>query len=271
MFDYCIDEKRLSHINCRRIEDSIQIDGNLEKKAWKEAEKSNRFVDIVNGDKAFLNTQAASLWDEKALYIAFWVEEPSVQASFTERDSRVWFDNDVEVFLDGEDCYYEFEINAYGTIYENFFIYQDALKKESRFDVPQFDLYSQNVDILSGFQDVSRYKKHKRGRRWAFLDWDFPGLKSAVKVDGKINDPSNVDKGWTVELAFPWEGLKTLNPGKTWPPAEGETLRCQFFRFEALRYHGKTVNESVGWALNEHGCYDSHIPENFAFLHFCGC
>lgn len=31
---------------------------------------------------------------------------------------------------------------------------------------------------------------------------------------------------------------------------------------------GKTVAESAGWALNEHGAYDSHIPENFAYLHF---
>jgi hypothetical protein len=100
------------------------------------------------------------------------------------------------------------------------------------------------------------------------MDWDFPGLKSAVKIDGKINDPSSVDKGWTVELAFPWEGFKILSPGKTWPPKEGDSLRCQLFRFEALRYHGKTVSESVGWALNEHGSYDSHIPENFAYLHF---
>jgi hypothetical protein len=42
----------------------------------------------------------------------------------------------------------------------------------------------------------------------------------------------------------------------------------QFFRFEALRYHGKTVAESAAWALNEHGALDSHIPENFAYLHF---
>jgi hypothetical protein len=77
-----------------------------------------------------------------------------------------------------------------------------------------------------------------------------------------------VDKGWTVELAFPWEGFKILSPGKAWPPKEGDELRAQFFRFEALRYHGRTVSESVGWALNEHGVYDSHIPENFAYLHF---
>ncbi|MDR2434621.1 MAG: hypothetical protein LBD47_08640 [Treponema sp.] len=33
------------------------------------------------------------------LYAAYWIEEPDVRASFTERDSLIWFDNDVEVFL----------------------------------------------------------------------------------------------------------------------------------------------------------------------------
>ena len=265
---YLISEDRIAHLNCRRIKEAISIDGNLEKPVWKQAEKSRRFVDMVNGEQAFLNTQVAALWDEKALYIGFWIEEPVLSASYKERDSLIWFDNDVEVFFDGEDCYYEFEINTYGTIYEVFFIYQDALKKGSRFDIPEFDLFNRDVDVLSGFQDAGRFKKHKRGRRWAFMDWDFPGLKSAVKTEGKINDPSVIDKGWTVELAFPWDGFKTLSPGKTWPPREGDSLRAQFFRFEALRYHGKTINESIGWSLNEHGSYDSHIPENFAYLHF---
>jgi len=257
-----------AQINCHRVKEPIHVDGDLEKPAWKEAEKSGNFVDLVTGEQAFLNTRMASLWDDKRLYIGFWVEEPALRASLTERDSLVWFDNDVEVFFDGEDCYYEFEINTYGTVYEVFFIYQDALKKGSRFDIPEFDLHERNVDILCGFQDSTRYKKHKRGRRWAFMDWDFPGLESAVKVEGKINDPSTVDKGWSVELAFPWEGFRTLQPGKAWPPKAGDSLRFQCFRFEALRYHGKTVSESVGWALNKHGAYDSHTPENFACLRF---
>ena len=149
-----------------------------------------------------------------------------------------------------------------------FFIYQDALKKGSRFDIPEFDLHTRDVDVLSGFQDASRFRKHKRGKRWAFMDWDFPGMKCGVKVDGKINDPGTVDSGWNVELAFPWEGFKTLSPGNSIPPRAGDMLRAQFFRFQALHYHGKTISESVGWSLNEHGSYDSHIPENFAYLHF---
>jgi hypothetical protein len=153
-------------------------------------------------------------------------------------------------------------------VYEVFFIYQDALKKGSRFDTPEFDLYERNVDVLSGFQDYTRFGKHRRGKRWAFMDYDFPGLKTAVQVDGRINDPSHIDKGWTVEIALPWEGIAKMLPCWKFPPEEGEELRAAFFRFEALRYHGRTVQESVGWALNEHGVYDSHIPENFSRLRF---
>jgi hypothetical protein len=265
---YRVSEDRIAHYTCRRAKEPFGIDGDLEKPVWKNAEKSRPFVDIVTGEQAFLGTRMAALWDEKALYIAYWVEEPAVRASLTERDSLIWFDNDVEVFLDGQDCYYEFEINALGVVYEVFFIYQDALKRGSRFDTSQFDLYSRNVDVLSGFQDPARFKKHPRGRRWAFMDFDFPGMRSAVRVEGKINDPSVIDKGWTVELAFPWEGFRILRPDKNFPPKEGDTFRAQFFRFEALRCNGKTISESAGWALNEHGVYDSHIPENFACLHF---
>jgi hypothetical protein len=51
---------------------------------------------------------------------------------------------------------------------EVFFIWQDAYKKGSVFDKPEFDLLSQQVDVLGGFQDSMRFGKHPRGKRWAF-------------------------------------------------------------------------------------------------------
>jgi hypothetical protein len=265
---YGAPEEALAHYTCLRTRDRIHINGNLDKPVWRSAPKSPRFVDLVSGEPGFYDTRMACLWDDWALYVGFWIEEPQVRATLTERDSFIWFDNDVEVFLGGDDCYYEFEINALGTIYEVFFIYQDALKRGSRFDRPEFDLYNRNVDVLGGFQDASRVGRHPRGKRWAFMDWDFPGLQSAVRVDGVINDPAHIDKGWTVELAFPWSGMASLVARQTFPPKEGDTLRASFSRFEALRYHGKSVAESPGWALNAHGVYDSHIPECFSYLHF---
>ncbi|GLH73827.1 hypothetical protein GETHLI_23290 [Geothrix limicola] len=267
---YGIPEDQLAHYTCLRAPEAFAIDGNLDKAAWRAAPKSHRFVDLVSGEPGFFDTRVACLWDERALYVGFWIQEPQVRATLTERDSFIWFDNDVEVFFGGEDCYYEFEVNALNTIYEVFYIYQDALKRGSRFDRPEFDLYTRDVDVLCGYQDASRIGKHPRGKRWAFMDWDFPGLQSAVQVQGRLNDPKHLDQGWTVELAFPWEGMKALFANRPFPPREGDTLRASFSRFEALRYHGKTVQESPGWALNAHGVYDSHIPECFSVLHFSG-
>ena len=199
---YRAPEEKLEYYTVHRASGPVTVDGNLGKPVWRSVPRT------------------AFLWDEKALYVGFWAEEPQVRASLTDRDSYIWFDNDndVEVFFAGEDCYYEFEINALDTVYEVFFIHRDAFKKGSRFDIPEFDLYDR-------------------------------------KVDGVINDPSKVDKGWTVELAFPWEG---------------EVLRASFSRFEALRYQGKTGAESAAWALNENGVYDSHVPEFFSYLHSGG-
>jgi hypothetical protein len=267
---YGCDEKELAHYTCHRAPRKLAIDGRLDKLAWREAPKSPRFVDLVTGVPGFLETRMASLWDDENLYVAFWVSEPNVQARLKERDSLVWTENDVEIFIGGEDCYYEFEINALGTVYEVFYVWQDALKKGSRFDVPEFDPLARKVDVLGGFQDGMRYGKHPRGARWAFMDWDFPGLRTAVQVQGTLNDSSDIDEGWTAEIAFPWRGMKHLAGKRPSPPRDGDVWRMDFSRFELLVNCGVTVEPHPGWALNKHGVYDSHIPECFSFIHFSG-
>ncbi len=267
---YGCDEKDLGHYTCHRTNDKIIVDGRLSEPCWQRATKSPRFVDMVSGAPGFLDTRMAALWDDENLYLGFWVEEPNVQAKFTERDSPVYFENDIEVFIGGLDCYYEFQINARGTIYEVFYIWQDAYRRGGFAQMPEFDLQTRTVDVLGGFQDGMRYKKHPRGRRWAFMDWDFPGLQAAVQVDGTLNNPAIVDRGWTVELAFPWSGMEPLAQGRALPPRDGDVWRMDFSRFEALQANGRLIDPSVGWSFNKHGIYDSHIPECFTCVHFSG-
>lgn len=263
----CPDEQ-LQHYVCRKTESRIEIDGNLDKPCWRNAQRSPRFVDLVTGAPSFWDTRMASLWDEECLYVAYWVDEPEVRADLTKRDSLIYFENDVEIFVGGEDCYYELELNALGTVFEVFYIWQDAYHRGSRFDRPEFDLYSRDVDILGGYQDTLRDGKHPRGRRWAFRDWDLPGLRVATSIDGTINDPGVVDRGWTAELALPWRGMEVLAGSRPIPPQAGDVWRMDFSRFEALRYNGVAAPVSAGWALNSHGVYDSHIPECFSYVHF---
>ena len=36
-------------------------------------------------DPGYFDTRAAALWDDQNLYVAFWLEEPFVEAQLTER------------------------------------------------------------------------------------------------------------------------------------------------------------------------------------------
>jgi hypothetical protein len=56
--------------------------------------------------------------DGSSIYLYYQVEEPEIRAVNTEFNSPVWEDSCVEFFLafGGEDGYYNFEINAIGTV-----------------------------------------------------------------------------------------------------------------------------------------------------------
>jgi cellulose/xylan binding protein with CBM9 domain len=271
---YGCSEEDVAHYTCYRTRTPPTVDGRLADAAWRKAPKSPRFVDMVTGDPALLDTRAAALWDDQSLYIGFWIEEPFVEARLTERDSLIFMENDVEIFIDGGDCYYEFEINALGTIYEVFFIWQDAYTRGSRFDVPEFDLLAHKALSFAGNYDRAGatfwWGTHPRKARWAFLDWDFPGLHSAVHVAGTINDRSVVDRGWTVELAFPWAGMRWLADGRALPPRDGDVWGMFFGRFERLETAGALPQPQPAWCWNKHGVLDTHVPECFTRVHFSG-
>jgi hypothetical protein len=265
-------EPEIGRYRCCRTRTPIEIDGDLSKPCWQKAARSPRFVDMVTGRPGYFDTRAAALWDDTAFYVAFWIEEPFVEAALKERDSLVFNENDIEVFIDGGDSYYEFEINALGTVYEVFFLWQDAHRAGGRFDVPEFNPLARRALSFGGNYDRTGNTfwkgTHPRGNRWAFLDWDFPGLRSGVRVDGKINDPTVIDKGWTVELAFPWAGMKWLANGRSLPPEPGDAWRMFFGRFEKLTPSGIEVEPHPAWAWNAHGIYDTHLPERWTSVEF---
>lgn len=237
------------------------IDGKLDEAMWKNAVRSDPFRDLIRGSKAHLDTRAAVKWDDEYLYVAYWIEEPDVKATLTKRDAPIYQDNDVELFIAGEDGYYEFEINAYGTIYEVLFFWEEAFQRKGYAEMPQF---SRKDTLVRPFNGVG-FKNHPRGKRIGFWNWDYPGLQSAVHVDGTLNNSADRDKGWTVELALPWKGLAILATGdaRSIPPKPGDNWRMDFSRFNT--YKG-SKDDSGGWAWSPHGVWDSHVPECFTYV-----
>lgn len=228
------------HYDCRRALAPLRIDGRLDKAAWQEAPWSDWFVDIQGASlpQPRFKTRMKLLWDDQYLYVGAELEEPDVWATLVEHDSVIYHDNDFEVFLnptnDGKK-YFEFEINALNTSWDLF------LPKP----------YNQN-----GQADNS---------------WEIPGLKTAVWIDGTLNRPGAKDRGWRVEMAFPWTAF-TERSGKG-HPAVGDSWRINFSRVE---WHVTVVNGKYqklpgpedNWVWSPQGVINMHVPEKWGIVHF---
>lgn len=212
------------------------IDGSISDTAWSKAPWTDAFVDIEGSLKPnprFM-TRAKMLWDDDFFYIAAEMEEPHVWGTLTEHDSVTFYDNDFEVFIDPDGDnhnYYEFEMNALNT---------------------GWDL---------------RLPKPYRDGGPALNEWEIPGLKTAVTIDGTLNNPSDTDRGWSVEIAMPWAPLG----GK---PAAGVQWRVNFSRVEWQvdiidgKYVKRPGLREDNWVWSPQWVIDMHLPQMWGYVQF---
>ena len=123
----------MADYSAQKIDFDFEVDGDITKSIWAESTWSPSFVDMASGEQAEFLTKTAIRWSDAKLYVAFWAEEPDVRAEITQRDSLIFLENDLELFIDGGDCYYELEFNALNTIYEVFFIWRDSFPNPAKF------------------------------------------------------------------------------------------------------------------------------------------
>lgn len=220
-------------------EGTPQLTGRLDDPAWSRAPWTDPFVDI-EGDKRpkpTWETRAKMLWDSEYFYIGARLTEPHVWATLTEHDSVIFRDNDFEVFIDPDGDnhqYYEYEINALGTDW-----------------------------------DLRLVKPYRDGGP-ALNEWEIPGLRKAVHVQGTINDHSDKDEWWGVELAFPWKVLKefSLVPA---PPRAGDQWRVNFSRVQwDTGDDGKKIDgrPEHNWVWSPQHFIDMHKPEFWGYVQF---
>lgn len=256
----------------KKITAPITVDGNIHKQSWQSAAWSNRLMDMVTGAPGLYDTRTAVLWNDTHLYAVFWAEEPFLEAHQIERDSLIFLENDLELFIDGDGCCYELEINARNTVYEVFFIWRDAYQKGGRFHVPEFDVHQPEAVTFGGDYDrtgASLWRgTHPRGLRWAFLNYDMPGLETAVQLNGTLNNHTGIDRGWSLEIGIPRESLHWLADGRKLPPTDGDVWRMFLGRFQKLVVSGQEVQPHPAMVSDAHGIYDTHQPERWSRVLF---
>ncbi len=226
---------------CQKVEKAPIIDGKIDDAEWELAEWTDKFVDIEGSRKPNpeFKTAVKMLWDNEYFYFACRMEEPHVWAKLKERDSVIFYDNDFEIFIDPDGDtknYYEFEMNAFNTVWD--------------------------LLLINAYRD---------GGPAAIDSWDIQGLKTAVHIDGTINDPSDVDKGWSVEVALPWKVLEECAQGA--PPKPGDIWRVNFSRvqWDTDIVDGDYVKRKApehNWVWSPQGLINMHYPEMWGFVQF---
>ncbi|MDP6849570.1 MAG: carbohydrate-binding family 9-like protein [Planctomycetota bacterium] len=218
------------------------VDGHLNDSAWLKTDWTPDFVDIQGPHLPTprFQTRVKMCWDEQFFYIAADMEEPHVWATLTQHDSVIFHDNDFEVFIDPDgdrEQYYEIEINALGT---------------------EWDLRLVKTYIDGGPPVDS---------------WEIPGLQKAVAVQGTLNDPSDLDRGWTVELGIPWVVLAEF-ANRPSPPNYGDSWRVNFSRVEWQETHAHGEYKKIpdtkedNWVWTPQHTINMHLPEHWGFVRF---
>jgi hypothetical protein len=230
-----------------------------------EAQKwSEPFVDMATGGPALLKTVCAIRNEPDALVVQFRCEEPYPTATVVERDGIVFRDNDVEVFIDFGWGYYEFELNAAGTIYEVMHVWRNSFAQSPFADNPDWVITNPSVYTFAGDFDrrpASFWEgTHPRGVRIAHRAYDLPGLQTSVTIDGELNNPLVRSTGWEATVRFPWPALSDLSGGRFNSSMESH-IPMFLGRFQQLQISGQQV--TAAWCLSPHGVADTHQPEQF--------
>ncbi len=239
---------------------SWDLDGRLDKPQWQDVPWTEEFVDILGlpgesiaprflersthplGDIStvpapHLRARAKIAYTPDELLIGATLDDPHLWATLTEHDSIIFLDNDFEVFIDpdGDHALYgELEINALNTTW---------------------DLLLDRTYLGGGA---------------AIHSWEIKGLRTAVHLDGSLNDPSDEDRGWSVEIAIPWQSLVELST--QFKPVAGNYCRLNFSRvhWELDVVDGAYVKRpnrpENNWVWSPQRAIDMHRPWHWGVL-----
>jgi uncharacterized repeat protein (TIGR03806 family) len=158
---------------CRQAAGTIQIDGKADDASWRQAELIDNFAAFWLKDdarKPKTTTKARLLWDRDYLYFFADIEDHDLYADIVEHDGRTWLNDVFEMFFRPDDtkpAYYEFQVNAAGTMLDIFF---------QRKGIP--------------FEQAK-------------ADGEFH-WQSAVARRGTLDNRTDRDDGWSVEGRIPW-------------------------------------------------------------------
>ncbi len=218
---------KLPHYTVHRADGSIQIDGRLNEVAWRNAAtfEDFRFTWWKTGKQE--QTIARMLWDDQFLYVSYKCSDAWISAVQTEHDSPVYQDDCVELFTapspERPQDYFNIEMNVNGAVLD---------------------------------------QHHPAGPgRVKGPNWNARGIMIATSVDGTLNDDSDRDRGWILEVAIPFSNFTPVSGQPH--PRDGDV-----WRLNLNRLGGKTNPQHSQWSAGTTAKPAFHAPETFGRVTF---
>jgi hypothetical protein len=171
---------------CRKVEKAPVLDGRLDDACWAEATVIDKFPAYWSNTPSGIGTKARLVWDDDALYFSATMTDKEMRSFGKKRNDYLWNGDVFEMFWKphaDKPAYYETQVNPLGVI----------------LDIP-FPKRGYSFDELAA-------KPHS-------------GMTAVAIVDGTLDKPGDVDKGWTIEGKIPWSFFAPTggrpNVGDTW-------------------------------------------------------
>lgn len=222
-------DQRVSYTAHQTASD-IKIDGRIDT-TWHSDQWSESWRDIVTGEVGLYRTRFKSAWDKQNLYFLVEAIDPDISSSMDTNHAPLFkYDHTIELFLDphgDQRNYYELQINAQGARWE-----------------------------------LTLDKPYSSGGK-ASSPNELENMKYAIGINGTINDASDIDHSWIVEIAIPWTSMDKLDITSTQPFPD---MRINLSR--VFQHDDDVDTPGQYWLWQPMGEFNIHKPEDWGFLQF---
>ena len=210
-----------------RSTEKIVIDGILDEQDWAAAPPVGEFAFPwwTEGEKE--QTEVKMLWDDTFLYVAYKCDDKHIWADHYDTNSDTYKDDCVEMFWDPNPS--------------------DPRRKYNMFEIDCIG------NLLSVYVGSGVSIKEKISRIMV------PHISQSIQ--GTVNNDSDQDIGWILEIAVRFSDYKELFDGT--PPKDGD-----MWRIGLNRCGGRTNEQRSQWSPSQTEKPNFHRPEDFGKVFF---
>ncbi len=215
-----------------RVSSGITVDGRADEEDWQAAAPIELIVPwLHDAAEPVQETEVRMLWSATDLFIVYKCADPYIGAEIRDHDGATYLEDTVEIFAtpnpDHVFNYYGYEMNVLETL----------------------------LDYVTFWRDGQRLT--------GGAGWQSEGVRIATTIDGTLNDHSDRDTGWVLEIAIPFDNFRHL--GGRIPPQDGDR-----WRLNLNRCAGRTAGQYAMWSDSGTPKPQFHVPERFGIAVFSG-